>query len=76
MNPETGVNLRWPVLATAAALLMAAGAGATYFALRSASRAEREPAGMATAAPRGTSSSMSRDGATFRRAAAGCHRLA
>ena len=57
MNPETGVNLRWPVLATAAALLMATGAGATYFALRSASRAEREPAGMATAAPRGTSSS-------------------
>ena len=34
MNPNTSLNLRWPVLVVAAALLLATGAGVTYLALR------------------------------------------
>src|SRR6187549_143340 len=57
MNPNTGVNVRWPVLAIAAALLIAVGAGATYFVLRPASRPESEPAATATAQPMTAASS-------------------
>ena len=34
MNLQTGVNMRWPLVALAAALLLATGAGATYLVLR------------------------------------------
>ncbi len=34
MNLQTGVNIRWPLAALAAALLLATGAGATYLVLR------------------------------------------
>ena len=57
MNPNTGVNLRWPALAIAAALLIATSVGATYLVLRSASHPESEHAGMATAPTSGAASS-------------------
>jgi RND family efflux transporter MFP subunit len=57
MNPNPGVNLRWPALAIAAAMLIATSVGATYLVLRSASHPESEGAGMATARPSGAASS-------------------
>ena len=56
MNSDSRVNVRWTVVAAAALALLAAGAGATYVALRSTSRARlasNDHAGMAETGPPG-----------------------
>jgi len=42
MNPNTSPNMRWPALVVAAVLLLATGAGATYFILRQGSASHVE----------------------------------
>jgi membrane fusion protein, heavy metal efflux system len=61
MNPNTSVNVRWPVLVVAAALLFATGAGVTYFVLRpgGASDVQGGQAAPAATPPSGPGSSMS-----------------
>lgn len=60
MNANTSVNLRWPVLAVAAALLVATGAGAAYLVLRpgGSAGADGGNAEMAATPPSGGGSSM------------------
>jgi cobalt-zinc-cadmium efflux system membrane fusion protein len=60
MNPNTSLQVRWPVLVVAAALLLATGAGATYFILRqgSASDVQGGRAAPAPTPPSGNGPSM------------------
>jgi cobalt-zinc-cadmium efflux system membrane fusion protein len=60
MNPTMSLNVRWPVLVVAAALLLATGAGVTYFVLRpgGASDVQGGRAAPAPTPPSGTGSSM------------------
>src|SRR6187397_494861 len=61
MNPNTSLNVRWPALVVAAALLLATGAGATYFILRqgSASHVESGHTAPARTPPSGDSPAKS-----------------
>jgi len=60
MNPNTSLNVRWPLLVVAAALLLATGAGVTYFILRqgSASDVQGGRAAPARTLPSGPGSAM------------------
>ena len=49
MNPQTRVNIRWPVLLIAGVMLLGAGAGATYWGLRSRMASPSTPGAAATA---------------------------
>ena len=57
MTPNTGVNLRWPIVIAGAAVLIATGAAVTYLALRPGSDRDKDPAGLATAPRSGGGSS-------------------
>ena len=60
MNPNTSLNVRWPLLVVAAALLLATGAGVTYFILRQGSASDVQGGRAATAPtlPSGPGSAM------------------
>jgi cobalt-zinc-cadmium efflux system membrane fusion protein len=70
MNAESGVQVRWPVVAVAAVVLLAVGAGATYIGLRSSAPPPSESDARATMSGAGAPTSNPATGSQSARAAA------